>query len=398
VPEPEQDPRRLHPVGPADLPDALARALAGGPAVAPLPTAPVEREQALAMLQPERAVEAGVAVVVATSGSTGRPKGVLLSARAVRASVAATHERLGGPGDWVLCLPPHYVAGLMVLARAQLAGTRAYAASADLADLPAVPAPRGRRRYLSLVPTQLARALDRAPVAAALRGFDAVLVGGGPLPEPVAVAAVDAGVAVVTTYGMSETCGGCVYDGVPLPGVQVDLDPAGRVLIGGPVLCSGYRLRPDLGASALVEGRFVTADRARWRGERLEVLGRVDDVVVTGGLNVDLAEVERALRTWPALAAADLAVVGVPDPEWGTVVVAAAETDDLGAEPLTRLRDHLRERLPAYAAPQSLVRRTLPRTSSGKIDRPRLVAELTAAATAGSGRGDPPPDPDRSPT
>lgn len=363
-----------------DLPDALAEALSDGVPVAPLPPVGVERQQAVAMLQPGVSVEPGTAVVVATSGSTGRPKGVRLSAPAVAASVAATHERLGGPGDWVLALPPHYVAGLMVLARAQLAGTRAHRVAVDLTDLPSAAAAATGRRYLSLVPTQLGRVLDQPAVVEALQVFDAVLVGGGALPRPLAERAQQAGIAVVTSYGMSETCGGCVYDGLPLPGVDVALDEDGRVRIAGAPLFSGYRLRPDLTAAALVEDRLVTADRAHWVDGRLEVLGRVDDVVVSGGLNVDLAEVERAVRSWPALAGVETAVVGVPDRRWGTAVVAVAEMAvDVGT--LERLRVHLAELLPPYAAPRRLVGRIpLPRTSSGKIDRRRMVAELTEEA------------------
>ena len=298
----DEETDRLRLVGAEELPGALAEALAGGRPVAPLPPAPLERAQALAMLAPDQPVEAGTAVVVSTSGSTGRPKGVLLSRAAVAAAAAATHERLGGPGDWALCLPPHYVAGLMVLARAQLAGTRAWPVAPDLVDLPDAVARLRGRRYLSLVPTQLARALPRPAVAEALAAFDAVLVGGGPLPEPLAVAAADAGVPLVTTYGMSETCGGCVYDGRPLRGVDVRLAPDGRISLGGTGLFSGYRRRPDLTAAALADGRLLTADRGRWDGGRLSVLGRVDDVVVSGGMNVDLAEVERQVRSWPGLA------------------------------------------------------------------------------------------------
>jgi O-succinylbenzoic acid--CoA ligase len=363
-----------------DLPAALADALDGGPPVAPLPPVSVERTQALAMLEPEQPVEPGTAVVVSTSGSTGRPKGVLLSRAAIVAACEATHERLGGAGDWALCLPPHYVAGLMVLARAQLTGTRAQAVAADLADLPQAVERMQGRRYLSVVPTQLARALPRPAVAEALRAFDAVLVGGGALPDSLARAARSVGVAVVTTYGMSETCGGCVYDGLPLPGVDVGLDAAGRVSLGGPVLFSGYRRRPDLTAAALAGGRLLTADRARWDGDRLVVLGRVDDVVVSGGINVDLAEVERQVRSWPELDGADVAVVGVPDQDWGTAVVAVGERDGWPAGAEQRLRDHLHARLPAYAVPRRLVGRTpLPRTSSGKIDRLRIAADLTSS-------------------
>ena len=140
-----------------------------------------------------------------------------------------------------------------------------------------------------------------------------------------------AGITCVTTYGMSETCGGCVYDGVPLAGVDVRVEPGdGRVSIAGPVLFSGYRGRPDLTAEALADGRFRTADRARWDqvGDgtaRLQVLGRTDDVVVSGGLNVDLAAVEARAQTWPDRAGAELVVVGVPHPQWGVEVVAVTD-------------------------------------------------------------------------
>ncbi|GAA1433001.1 o-succinylbenzoate--CoA ligase [Microlunatus lacustris] len=370
---------------PAELPTALADALAAGPPVAPLPPAPLEREQALAMLAPDRPLEEGTAVVVATSGSTGRPKGVLLSAAAVTASVRATEERLGGPGDWVLALPGHHVAGLMVLARAQLAGTRAHPAAADLADLPAVLAGMEGRRYLSVVPTQLARALPQPALAEALARLDAVLVGGGALATELAAAARAAGVRVVTTYGMSETCGGCVYDGVPLSGVEVALTADGRVSLGGAVLFSGYRGRPDLTAAALVDGRLETADRARWSDGRLVVLGRIDDVVVSGGMNVDLAEVERRLRGWPGLAGADVAVVGVPDPEWGTAVVAVVERGTWSDAESEGARAHLRAGLPHYATPRRVLgQASLPRTSSGKIDRLRLVAGLSTPGEPGA--------------
>lgn len=383
--EPTGQDRRLRLVESDELPDALAAALAGGPPIAPLPPPGLERQQALAMLRPEEPVETDAAVVVSTSGSTGHPKGVLLSGRAIRAAAAATHARLGGPADWLLCLPSHYVAGLMVLARAHLAGTTALAARPDLSDLTQV---SGRldgtgqhpRRYLSIVPTQLARALDRPELTQALLHFDAVLVGGGALAAPLAAAAERAGVRVVTSYGMSETCGGCVYDGVPLDGVDVALESSAlRISIGGAPLFSGYRLRPDLTATALVDGRLVTADRGRWQDGRLTVLGRLDDVVVSGGMNVDLTEVERAVRSWPELAGADVAVVGVPDAEWGTAVVAVLESVLVDPEAPARLRSHLRDRLPAYAAPRSLIGRTsLPRTSSGKIDRRQLVADLNS--------------------
>lgn len=361
---------------------ALAAALGGGPPVAPLPTDRAERVAALAMLRPDLPVtEPHAAAIVSTSGSTGRPKGVVLSRPAIVAAVAATHERLGGPGDWVLALPAHYVAGLMVLARGLIAGTEVGVARSDLTDLPAVVARLASRRYLSLVPTQLARGLALPAVAAALASFDAVLLGGGPVDPSLLIRATDAGVRAIPTYGMSETAGGCVYDGRPLTGVGIDLDGRGRILMSGPSLFSGYRLRPDLTAATLADGRLRTQDRGRWRTGRLEVLGRLDEVVITGGLKVDLAEVERLARPWPGLAGAELAVVGVPDAEWGIRIVAV--TDGRPRDPETavaQLRTFLTRSLPAYAAPRELVQvAALPRTGSGKLDRAALRSQLEAA-------------------
>lgn len=363
---------RLRTVGATDLATGLSAALNGGPPLAPLPSESVERRRALAVLRPDQPVtEADAAVVLATSGSTGQPKAAVLSRAAVRASVAATHARLGGPGDWVLALPGHYIAGLMVLARTLVAGTRAWPVRPDLSDLPATAAEPGARRYLSLVPTQLARARRDAPVWTALAGFDAVLLGGGPTEPGLLTDARLAGIRVVTSYGMSETCGGAVYDGEPLDGVDVVVTGDGQILVGGPVLFSGYRLRPELTRASLVEGRLVTADRGRWRDGRLEVLGRRDDIVVTGGLKVDLAAVEALVRTWAGRSGLDAVVVGVPDPEWGIRLVAVAD----GAGDLADLQQEVRRTLPAYAAPRDLVTVSrLPRLPSGKPDRAAIRA------------------------
>ena len=240
-------------------------------------------------------VEADAAVVIATSGSTGAPKGVLLSRAAIRASVEATHSRLGGTGDWALALPTHYIAGLMVLARACLGGARVVPVHSDLRNLQQAAGLLSERRYISLVPAQLDRALRHAEVIAALASFSAVLVGGSPMGDGL-VERARAVIKVVTTYGMSETCGGCVYDGEPLRGVDVDLAEDGRILIRSAALFAGYRLRPDLTAEAVVDGRFRTQDRGSWDAGRLVVLGRTDDIVITGGHKVDLADVEQAVQ------------------------------------------------------------------------------------------------------
>lgn len=369
--------------GTAEVLAALRRSLAGAGVTAPLPSAVTERTRTLAMLRPELPVEeAGAAAVVATSGSTGHPRGVVLTADALVASAEATHRRLGGPGRWVLALPTHYVAGLMVLVRSLVAERQVVEVDARLDGLTDV-AVDDEPTYLSVVPTQLTRALADPARTAALRQFAAVLLGGAAADPAVLERAAAAGITVVTTYGMSETCGGCVYDGVPLDGVDVTLDDGGRLVIGGPTLFAGYRLDPVATADTLRDGRLVTRDRGEITDGRVTVLGRVDDVVISGGLNVDLAAVDRAVRDW---AGGEAAAVGVPHAEWGTEVVAVV-AEEPGLAPaaargrfvLADLRSALAHRLPAYALPRRLVvRSTLPRTSGGKIDRRQLIADLTA--------------------
>jgi O-succinylbenzoic acid--CoA ligase len=392
-----------------ELTAALGDALSGGAPVAPLPSDPVEQQRVRAVLQPDRPVtEPGAAVLVSTSGSTGEPKGVVLSAAAIQASASATHEHLGGPGHWLLALPPHYVAGLMVAARAVASEQPVSRVGSDLAELPTVlDRSAGERHYLSLVPTQLRRALDDPRLAEALGRVDAVLLGGAAAPADLLAAAAGRGITVVTTYGMSETCGGCVYGGTPLPGVRLTLEPdtgigshrpaadhqqgdrqEGRILLGGPMVFSGYRLRPDLTDRVLVDGAVRTNDRGRIVDGRLQVLGRYDDVIISGGLKIDAAAVERAARDWPALAGADIVMVGVPDPEWGSRLVAYTESGS-GTDPEPAgLRAYLGARFARHELPTELiVLDRLPRTSSGKVDRERLrrgpTGRDTAAATAG---------------
>ncbi len=327
-------------------------------------------------------VETDAAVVLTSSGSSGTPKAAILTRDAVLAAAAASNDRLGGPASWAVALPTHYVAGLMTLARAQLAEQPTAAVRTDLADLAAAAASLPAPRRLSLVPTQLARAMRSASTAHALRAFDAVLVGGGPLDDDLVRRAHAADIALVRSYGLTETCGGCVYDGRPLGGVRVRLDAAGRVSIGGPTLFAGYRSRPDLTTEHLVDGWFTTSDRGSWEGEQLVILGRTDDVVVTGGLKVDLAEVERVAQQWARGHA--LVVVGLPDPEWGTRIVAVTD----GPGETTGLRGFIAERLPAHAAPRDLVRLpSIPMLTSGKPDR-ATIRQLIA--------GQPPPRGDAS--
>jgi len=363
------------------LPALGAALTGGGPAVLPLPPEPA---RVLAACRPEEPLEHDdVVLVVPTSGSTGEPKGVLLTAANLRASAEATQRRLGGPGQWLLAIPPTHIGGVQVLVRSLLAGTEPVVLPAGpfRVDVFAEHTAQltGQRRYVSLVPTQLRRLLA-AGATDALTAYDAVLLGGAAAPAALLAEARAAGVLVVTTYGMSETSGGCVYDGTPLDGVEVRLE-AGRVVLSGTVVARGYRLRPDLTALCFRgDGGFTTSDLGRLRQDgTLQVLGRADDVIVTGGENVPPAAVVARLEEHPAVV--EVAVVGVPDPEWGERVVAVAV---LSAElSLAQAREHVALRLPRAYAPRELrVVPSLPHLASGKIDH----AALRVGADASTGR------------
>jgi O-succinylbenzoic acid--CoA ligase len=309
----------------------------------------------------------------------------------------------------LLALPAEHVAGVQVIVRALLAGapppTRVRDARAvrrgHLGELVAQDLRGGFRpdgfaaataalgpglRCTSLVPTQLLRLLDAGGAALdALRGYTAVLVGGAALDPGLRARAEAAGVRVVATYGMTETAGGCVYDGVPLDGVRVRLDPDGRIALGGPTLATGYLGRPAETAAAFGtdghgEREFRTGDLGRWADGRLEVTGRADDVIVTGGEKVAPDAVERVLAAQPGVRAA--CVVGLPDAEWGAVVAAAVVSDG-GVEP-ERLRAAVREALGRAAVPRVLhAVDALPLRGIGKPDR-NAVARVLLERAPGS--------------
>ena len=326
-------------------------------------------------------IDDDVAIVVSTSGTTGVPKGAMLTAAALVASASATHDRLGGPGSWLLALPAYHVAGLQVLVRSALAGTTpvSISPSFDVTELPSAVAALGSgRRYASLVAVQLDNALRDAAAAAALAELDAVLIGGGPMPAAIAERAAAAGVSVVRTYGMSETAGGCVYDGVPLDGVEVRIDD-GRVVLGGETVAKGYRNPVD--PDPFVEpGWFRTDDvGALDDSGTLRVLGRIDDAISTGGLTVLPPLVEAALGTHPAIA--DCAVFGVPDERLGQRVCAAIVIVGPVAPTVAELRAHVATTLDATAAPREVhVVDELPRRGIGKVDRRELAARFSHGA------------------
>ena len=330
-----------------------------------------------------RPVEHGVAAVVGTSGTGGAPKLVELGADAIAWSAEATSRSLdAGPGDrWLCCVPTHGVAGLAVVARAWRTGLPVEVH--DRFDPVAVAGAAGRATLVSLVPTQLRRLLAAGDQAARFRR---VLLGGGPVPAALAADAAARGVQVVRTYGLTETFGGMAHDGHPLAGAEVGSDPEGQLLVRGPMLFRRYRGDPARTAAALRDGWLHTGDLGRIAADgRLTVLGRRDDLIISGGVNVHPDEVEAVLATHPGVA--EVAVAGRADPEWGQRVTAVVVPRDPSNPPtLDDLRGYARERLAAAKVPRELTLvPSLPRTASGKLLR-RLLPDGEAHVDAGLGR------------
>lgn len=384
----------------------------------------------------------GVDMVLRTSGSTtGTGKLVGVSMDALVASARATHKRLGGPGIWVLALPAYHAAGVQVLVRAAVAGTHVFnaykeggfdpqhlaqvidAACVAAADcdagssfdddavsscaggaggeaegaLAADDSGRACPVYTSLVPTQLRRALDDEQLRGALARIDAVLIGGAAADAQLLEQAKAAGIRVVTTYGMSETCGGCVYDGQPLPGVSMDVDQAtGAIWLSGPMLATGYLgdeertrrcfvSRPDSQAGEPARRWFITSDRGHIVDGRLQVLGRLDDVIISGGIKVEPGPIEALLALNPLVS--ECAVVGLPDLQWGqvvTAVVVPASMPGLGRVDegaiLAQIRVYLEQKLSGAQCPkQVLLADALPYKGIGKVDRRALAQSLVRA-------------------
>lgn len=342
-------------------------------------------------------VRPGTAVVVTTSGSTGVPKSVVLSRDALTASALATADRIGD-GAWLLALPAGYVAGLQVLVRslvadrepAILAGAftpQAFAAAA----LTMASTEHGERvpSYTSLVPAQLSKLLDAAEhddtVLAALRSFETILVGGQALPAATLERADAAGARIVRTYGSTETSGGCVYDGVPLRGVGLRIE-RGEVQVSGPTLADGYLGADDLTAAAFLRERdgtrwYRTGDAGLLEDGVLRVRGRIDNVIVSGGVNVSLDRVERIVRGIPGLAGA--VVVGVPDDRWGEASVVVASRGEAlrrsEAVQLEEARAAVQAEIGSHARPSRLVLvDELALLPSGKPDREAIRRAVLA--------------------
>ncbi|KFF58545.1 hypothetical protein JF66_17795 [Cryobacterium sp. MLB-32] len=377
----------------------------GPDALGPLDLIPVLREALTssgAALMPMAASSArlvdltvprSVALVIETSGSTDAPKRVMLSTDALLAAAAASSDALGGPGQWLLALPTHYIAGAQVLVRSLAAVTTPVVLPAghfdplhfrDIAETMTEPL-----RYTSLVPVQLARLLDAAAddrrMCAVLRRFTAILVGGQAMPGDLLHRAEAMDLRVVRTYGSSETAGGCVYNGVPIGNTRVRVVD-GQLEITGAVLAEGY-----LGDAARTAERFVEVHGVRWyrtgdlgtvdaESGIVRVLGRADNVIISGGVKVSLDAVEAIVRTLPGLAGA--VVVAADDPEWGQVPIVVRASAPGGGDQtpssavFAGIVDAVVSVLGRAARPARLVDvPAIPVLSSGKPDR-RAVSAL----------------------
>ena len=346
-----------------------------------------------------REVPRSIALVIETSGSSGLPKRVALSADALLASAAAAESALGGPGQWLLALPTHYIAGVQVLVRSIAAGTtplvlgrghfsaREFAALADRLDSPV--------RYSSLVPAQLARLVAAAEEDPGIRRsvsrFDAVLVGGQALPAALHERALASGIAVVRTYGSSETAGGCVYDGRPI-GQTHARTRSGELELSGPSLAIGYLDDDELneakfsidggvrwyrtGDAGTIEGGDASGVAGGSAGGTVAVTGRLDNVIISGGIKVSLDRVERIVQWVPGFEEA--VVVGAPDEIWGQVgVVVVEHRPETSGSALEQIRRVVTDAAGRAAAPSRLhVVDRMPRLSSGKPDRQLIASRL----------------------
>lgn len=386
--------------GPARLLPALADALAGtGAAIAPVPTvtSTVSNDYVMSVLAALRPDDTplesdDVAVVIATSGSTGSPRGVLHSTRTLTALTDAVHGA-GARPQWVLALPVTSVGGINVLVRAIAAdrepitlptiggagpfSPRDFAAAVDSA----------RQQHddvrVSLVPPQVARLLSDEDGTRALRECSQILVGGAALRTSLREVASAIGITLVSTYGSTETSGGCIYDGVPLPGVEAHVDPeTGTLVIQGPHVALGYRCAPDLTRQCFTPEGYRTPDIARVADDgRVTVIGRSDDVVIINGVNVSVTAVEHALADHPDIEAA--AVVAVTAPEREPQLHAFVVVRDSAPRAMDDARESTSQRLGRPARPQMHQVDSLPHLPNGKVDR-RLLTEQASAESEGA--------------
>lgn len=328
----------------ADYMSALQQALAaGGPA---LGCGPIH----------STSVRSNISLLVATSGSTGTPKEIGITSAALLASADASNKYLGAStgNTWSLLLPLTHIAGINVLVRALQLKTipidlRNHSGAYPKAD------------FTAIVPTQLFNALNgNSDLLKHLQGAKAVLVGGAALSQELRTQGVAAGINIVTTYGMSETSGGCIYDGVALDGVAFEITEEGRIKISGTVLADVEK----------VDGWFVTEDLGKIIDGKLQVIGRADDVIISGGENISLSTVESELnKKFPDLQVAAFSTI---DSKWGQALHVAAQTSDENIK--VQIAEVLVNVIGNYAKPKSVILLDkLPLIGIGKVDRISLA-------------------------
>jgi O-succinylbenzoic acid--CoA ligase len=293
------------------------------------------------------------AVAIGTSGTTGSSKEVLLTSTALISSARASNKFIGAQSGhtWSLLLPLTHIAAVNVIVRSMELGTTPI-------DLRNFEGEYPKAELTAIVPTQLFRALNGDQrLLNHLKSAKAVLVGGAALSQSLRNQAELAGIKVVTTYGMTETCGGCVYDGTALDGVEIKIRN-GKICIKGPVLASSIAVNDDW---------FETNDLGEYENDRLVVIGRADDVIISGGENLSLNAVENSLGI--AFPDTQFAAFAIEDPQWGQslqiAVVGAVSEDQIAA--------HLEKDLGVFAKPKGVHRMTsLPLLGIGKVDRKSL--------------------------
>ncbi|MHC2850549.1 o-succinylbenzoate---CoA ligase [Corynebacterium mucifaciens] len=371
----------VDPANPLAIVPALEEALTGSRTLLPVPANDPARANLLRnTLKPGAPIGDDIALVVSTSGSTGTPKGAMLTPANLIASADATHQALGSEGQWLLAMPAAYIAGIQVLVRSMVAGVEPAFIDlshgfnvAEFAARAHELAQTGERTYTALTPMQLAKATSTLQGIDALRTFDAVLVGGAATNPRLLESAAELRINVVTTYGSSETSGGCVYNGRPIAGARVKIVD-GRIHLGGPMVARGYRNVDSLPlADDLKDGWFRTSDAGSLDDGVLTVLGRTDNVISSGGLKLHPEVLEAELLRIDGVTAAT--VIGKDDDRLGQRICAAYTGSATVPDILDALADaEDAGRIAHWQIPKELkVVAALPQLGPGKVDRAAVL-------------------------
>lgn len=347
----------------AELMTRLAKALVGdGPAIA---LSPIAYEK----------VPPRVALVVNTSGSSALAKEVGISAAALIAGAKGANKFLGAkPGQiWSLLLPLNHIAGINVLVRSLELGTEPMDLRNSVAKYPFAD-------FTAIVPTQLYRALNGdSALLEHLISAQAVLVGGSALSSQLRQAGQQSGVNIVETYGMTETSGGCIYNGQPIEGTEFEVDDLGIISISGKSLATTYLNDPQSWDEQFRNGYFVTSDIGYIKNEKLFVTGRRDDVIISGGENISLSAVEELISD--TFTGIQCAAFAIEDQQWGQILQLAI-AGELKPDP-SAINEYLSTKISQAAKVKNIIYISeLPRTSIGKIDR-RKLAEIATQANRG---------------